>query len=355
MEGEAGSRGMRADEKITMISNGHGPVTDDKASGMFGIFGQCAQIQKVFSTIRKVGPSDISVLVIGESGTGKELVARAIHALSLRNSGPFISINCGAIPDNLLEAELFGHEKGAFTGAHVQVMGKVEYADNGTFFLDEIGELPLSLQVKLLRFLQERTIQRVGGREDILVNTRIIAATNVDVMKAVREKTFREDLYYRLGVMVLHLPPLRERGEDIMLLANMFLTRFAERIGRKEKGLSKQAQEFINNYKWPGNIRELENRIQRAVIMSELPLIEIHDLGFTDDERCSKAVYMRGETLKAVKNKVEKDFVMNVIDRHKGNMTRIAEDLGVSRQTLYDLIKKHGIASCVGTRTVREK
>ncbi|MDA8090458.1 MAG: sigma 54-interacting transcriptional regulator [Nitrospiraceae bacterium] len=193
-----------------------------KSSGMFGMSGQCAGLQKVFSAIRKIGPSDISVLIIGESGTGKELAARAIHAMSQRSGGPFVSINCGAIPDNLLETELFGHEKGAFTGAHAQVMGKVEYADKGSFFLDEIGELPAGLQVKLLRFLQERTIQRIGGREDIAVDTRIIAATNADIMKAVREKTFREDLYYRLGVMVLNLPPLRERGDDVMLLANLF-------------------------------------------------------------------------------------------------------------------------------------
>ncbi len=325
-------------------------------SGMFGMCGQCPEIQKVFSTIRKVGPSDISVLIIGESGTGKELVAKAIHALSLRNKGPFISINCGAIPDNLLEAELFGHEKGAFTGAHAQVMGKAEYADNGTFFLDEIGELPSSLQVKLLRFLQERTIQRVGGREDIHVNTRIIAATNADITKAVQEKTFREDLYYRLGVMVLNLPPLRERGDDIMLLANLFLIKFAGQSGKKVKGLSKQARELIMSYSWPGNIRELENRMQRAVIMSDSPVIDIHDLGFTGNERHSPGMAgARGATLKAVKNKVEKDFITEVIDRHKGNMARVAEELGISRPTLYDLIKKHGIAGQAGIRTAGGK
>ncbi|MDA8091189.1 MAG: PEP-CTERM-box response regulator transcription factor [Nitrospiraceae bacterium] len=326
-----------------------------KASDMFGMAGQCAEIQKVFSTIRKVGPSDISVLIIGESGTGKELVARAIHALSPRNRKPFISINCGAIPDNLLESELFGHEKGAFTGAHAQVMGKVEYADKGTFFLDEIGELPANLQVKLLRFLQERIIQRVGGREDIHVDTRIVAATNLDIMKAVREKTFREDLYYRLGVMVLNLPPLRERSGDIMVLANLFLLKFAGQVGKKVKGLSKQAQQFIESYNWPGNIRELENRIQRAVIMSESPVIDIHDLGFTETESHSNAFNMRGKSLKAVKNKVEKDLVIDVIDRHKGNMARIAEELGVSRPTLYDLIKKHGIGGQQGSATVEGK
>ncbi|MDA8091636.1 MAG: PEP-CTERM-box response regulator transcription factor [Nitrospiraceae bacterium] len=327
---------------------------DMKGSGMLGLMGECQDMQRVFSTIRKIGPSDVSVLVIGESGTGKELVARAIHAMSMRKSGPFISINCGAIPDNLLESELFGHEKGAFTGAHSQLQGKVEYAEKGTLFLDEIGELPAKLQVKLLRFLQERTIQRLGGREDIHVDTRILAATNIDIQKAISEKTFREDLYYRLGVLTLKLPPLRERGSDIMLLTNLFVIKFSQQFGKKVEGLSRQAQQEIEAYDWPGNVRELENRLQRAVIMADSKIIDIHDLGFAAAVGSPKKANWDGVTLKEAKGQVEKEFIINAINKWGGNLAKTAEELGVTRPTLYDLIKKHGVSGQTGGRAAEE-
>ena len=233
-------------------------------AGMHGIFGQCPQMEGVFATIRKVSSVDVPVLILGESGTGKEMVARAIHDSSLRKGGAFIPINCGAIPENLLEAELFGHEKGAFTGAHTRVQGKVEYADGGTLFLDEIGEMPPLLQVKLLRFLQEQVFQRVGGREDVRVNARIVAATNTDIEACIASGAFREDLYYRLGVVVIQLPPLRERGDDILLLANLFLRRYATEYKKKIRCFSTEALAHLRNYAWPGNVRELENKVKRA-------------------------------------------------------------------------------------------
>ncbi|MDA8171003.1 MAG: PEP-CTERM-box response regulator transcription factor [Nitrospiraceae bacterium] len=310
----------------------------------FGIAGQCEAIQRVFSTIRKIGSSDVSVLIMGESGTGKELVAKAIHAMSLRKDGPFVSVNCGAIPENLLESEFFGYEKGAFTGAQAQTQGKVEYASKGTLFLDEIGELPTNLQVKLLRFLQERTMQRIGGREDIHVDARILAATNIDMAKSISDGSFREDLYYRIGVITITLPPLREREDDILLLTNLFLMRFAEMFKKRIKGLSAQAREFVESYNWPGNVRELENRLQRAVIMAESPLLEINDLGFADGEKLAAATQSwNGMTLKEAKNSIEQHIIASAIGKFRGNIAKTAVELGVSRPTLYDLMKKHGI------------
>ncbi|HEY6010637.1 MAG TPA: sigma 54-interacting transcriptional regulator, partial [Nitrospirota bacterium] len=284
-----------------------------------------------------------SVLIQGESGTGKELVARAIHAMSLRKDGPFIPINCGAIPEALLEAELFGHEKGSFTGAHAQVQGKVEYAQNGTLFLDEIGELPALLQVKLLRFLQDKTIQRVGGREDIALNTRILAATNKDLLKETKEGKFREDLYYRLGVVLIKVPPLRERKGDLAVLATYFLKRYGDMYSKRVRGFSAAALNGMEIYDWPGNIRELENKIQRAIILTEGPMVSPQDLGF-DPSTEDKAV---GEpairTLKEAKERVEKEMVVLALDKHAGNIAKAAEELGTSRPTLYDIMKKHGL------------
>ena len=234
-----------------------------------GMLGTCGKMQEVFSVIRKVATTDAPVLIMGESGTGKELVARAMHRLSVRQANPFIVINCGAIPENLLESELFGHEKGAFTGAHIQRKGRFEMAEGGTLFLDEIGELPLTLQVKLLRFLQERVVERVGGREQIEVDTRVVAATNRDLKEAMKDGSFREDLYFRLGVILISLPPLREREGDVILLAKAFLERYADENRKKIKGFTDQAIDAIEQYAWPGNVRELENRIKRAVIMAE--------------------------------------------------------------------------------------
>jgi two-component system, NtrC family, response regulator len=314
------------------------------AEGMEGIFGQCPEMLEVFSTIRKVASCDVPVLILGESGTGKELVARAVHGDSLRKKGPFVPINCGAIPENLLESELFGHEKGAFTGAQARVQGKVEYAGQGTLFLDEIGELPPALQVKLLRFLQEKLIQRVGGREDIEVDARVVSATNVDISKAIEEGAFREDLYYRIGVISISLPPLRKRGDDIVLLANLFLRRFSEGFKKKIRGFSLASLESLQSYEWPGNVRELENKVKRAVIMSESAIIEPQDLGFAEPAAEGSEFKFEGLTLKEAKDRLERNLVISAIENQEGNMVKAAEALGVSRPTIYDLMKKHKLS-----------
>ncbi len=317
-------------------------------ASMEGLFGQCPPMEEIFSIIRKVGSIDVPILVLGESGTGKELVARAIHENSLRKKGPFIPINCGAIPENLLEAELFGHEKGSFTGAQARVQGKVEFAHGGTLFLDEIGDMPLLLQVKLLRFLQEKVIQRVGGREDIEVDARIVAATNLDIDEAIKNGHFREDLYYRIGVVTAKLPPLRERGDDIAMLANLFMRRFAHEYKRRVKCFSVASLRVLNTYEWPGNIRELENRIKRAVVMTETQTIEPHDLGFTANDMSDDqdnpphyGVDVGGMNLKEARAAVEKSLLGEALAATQGNVMKAAESLGVSRPTLYDLMKKH--------------
>ncbi|HEX9020239.1 MAG TPA: PEP-CTERM-box response regulator transcription factor [Nitrospirota bacterium] len=312
-----------------------------------GMIGQCKEMQSVFSTIRKIASSDASVLILGESGTGKELVARSIHDMSLRKDGPFVPINCGAIPETLLESELFGHERGAFTGAHAQVQGKVEYAQNGTLFLDEIGELPPPLQVKLLRFLQDKTIQRVGGRESIPLNTRVLAATNKDLLKETKEGRFREDLYYRLGVVLITVPPLKERAGDIVILASYFLKKYGDSYNKRLRGFSAGALESLEAYEWPGNIRELENKIQRAILLSEAPLITPKDLGFDAMPMRRGAEDQEVRTLKDAKDRVEKELVALALDKHCGNVAKAAEALGISRPTLYDIMKKHGLFNSI--------
>ncbi len=317
---------------------------EDEDLGYLGIFGQSPEMLEVFATIRKVASSDVPVLILGESGTGKEMVARALHRESLRRDGPFIPINCGAIPENLLEAELFGHEKGAFTGAQARVQGKVEYADKGTLFLDEIGELSTMLQVKLLRFLQDQVIQRVGGREDIQVDTRIVVATNADIGKAIEDGSFREDLYYRIGVITLSLPPLRQRGEDVILLATLFQRRFNEVSRKRVRGFSAAALEALRVYDWPGNVRELENKVKRAVIMAEGPMLEAKDLGLAPAAGTPAGIAnVAGLTLREARDQVERELLATVLERQEGNVVRAAEELGVSRPTLYDLMKKHNL------------
>lgn len=314
-----------------------------QCTGLGGLVGHSPRMQEVFATIRKVASSSVPVLITGESGTGKELVAQAIHGLSVSKAGPFVPINCGAIPENLLESELFGHEKGAFSGAHIRVQGKVEFAHRGTLFLDEIGELPLNLQVKLLRFLQEKTIQRVGGREDINVDARIIAATNRDIVQETQAGTFREDLYYRIAVIHISLPPLRERGDDIMLLANIFLQRFAKGFGKKIRRFSPDAIRLLESYEWPGNVRELENRVQRAVIMSDASLLEAQALGLDRKQAKDTLMPMAGMTLREARERVERDTIQGAITSQRGNMAKAAEVLGISRPTLYDLAKKYAL------------
>lgn len=311
-----------------------------------GMLGQCPEMQTLFSNIKKVAPSNISVFISGENGTGKELVARAIHDTGTRKSGPFIAINCGAIPENLLESELFGHEKGAFTGAHATVQGKLQYANKGTLFLDEIGELPVNLQVKLLRFLQEGVIQRVGGRQDIPVNARVVCATNIDITQAIKQGKFREDLYYRVSVISINLPPLRERGDDILLLAHYYLSMFNKEYHKNIRRFSVAAVNFLTGYKWPGNVRELRNRVQRAVIMSESASLEPADLGYEEEEisvPVEESLPVETFNLKDARERIEQKLIAAAIDQHNGNIGKAAETLGVSRPTLYDLMKKHGM------------
>jgi two-component system NtrC family response regulator len=302
------------------------------------MLGRSPQMEEVFVAVRKVASTEVSVLIAGESGTGKELVARAIHQNSNRCNGPFVVINCGAIPENLLESELFGHEKGSFTGAHMQRRGLIEMAQGGTLFLDEIGELPPNLQVKLLRFLQEQTIDRVGGRIPIHIDARVLAATNQDLKKAVAEGRYREDLYFRLGVITVFLPPLREREGDLMLLANAFLQRYTLETKKKITGFTQSAVRAMNQYSWPGNIRELENRVKRAVVMTEGVKINPLDL----ELETTKGKYY-GLNLKEAREAVEKELILKALHRNKGKITQTADELGISRPTLYELMEKHGI------------
>lgn len=308
-----------------------------------GIVGACAAMRGVLGLIDKVATSDVPILISGESGTGKELVARAIHFKSLRRHGPMICINCGAIPENLIESELFGHEKGAFTGAASMVRGKVEYASDGTLFLDEIGELPVNLQVKLLRFLQEMVIQRVGGRKDIPVNVRIIAATNIDIAAAIAQGRFREDLYYRIGVVNIHLPPLREREDDVRILAEYFLDRIARDLGKTLAGFTPDALACLNTYGWPGNIRELENKLRRAVLLADSTLLTAEEMGFGESDYALNGFGLTDKTLKEARAMLEKKMVLAALAKYEGNIVKASEALGISRPTMYDLLKKHEI------------
>lgn len=300
-----------------------------------GILGSSSEMLRLFVTIKKLAKAQAPVLILGESGTGKEVVARAIHEQSKRKKKPFIAINCSAIPENLIESELFGHEKGSFTGAHAQRDGLIESADGGTLFLDEIGDLPATVQVKLLRFLQEKYVQRVGGREEREVDTRIIAATNVDLKRVIAEGTFREDLYFRLAVVVCQLPPLRERGGDILLLAKEFLKRFSVENSRKGLSFTPEAQRILCAYPWPGNVRELQNRVQRSVIMADGKRISSDDL-----ELAELAESMPPLTLREARENVEREVVTRALQKYSGKITAAAAELGVSRPTLYELMEK---------------
>jgi len=302
------------------------------------MIGTSSQMQGVFSFIRKVAGTSAPVLLLGESGTGKEMAALAIHRRSPRKDGPFIAINCNAIPENLLESELFGHEKGSFTGAHMQRKGLIETAAGGSLFLDEIGELPATIQVKLLRFLQEQRFQRVGGRQEIQSDARVIAATNVDLKNAIAENKFREDLYFRLAVVVIKLPALRERGDDTSVLAREFLQRYAVQNGKANLTFSPEALRAINCHPWPGNVRELQNRVKRAVIMADARRLTEGDLELSD-VRDGPA----GMTLKEARENVEKELVLQTLQRHLGRISSAALELGISRPTLYELMEKLGI------------
>ena len=303
------------------------------------MLGASPQMQAVFDFTRKVAPTNAPVLILGESGTGKEMVAQALHRQSAQKNGPFVAINCNTIPENLLESELFGHEKGAFTGAHTQRKGHIETAAGGTLFLDEIGELPASVQVKLLRFLQEKCFQRVGGRQEIQSDVRVLAATNRNLQEHVASGKFREDLYFRLAVVVVKLPLLRERGDDIVLLAEAFLHNYSVEHAKPGLTFAPDALSVLNLHRWAGNVRELQNRVRRAVIMADGKRVTARDLELTDTLST-----LPPQTLKEAREGVERDIVQEALRRHKGRITPAALELGVSRPTLYELMEKLGIA-----------
>jgi len=300
-----------------------------------GIIGNCSQMQHIFSAIRRVAPTNSTVLLQGETGTGKELIARAIHQQSFRKEGPFIAINCAAIPDTLLESELFGYEKGSFTGAYKRKLGNIELAQAGTLFLDEVAELPLPLQSKILRFLQASEIQRLGGKEKIKADVRIIAASNRDLREAVEMGSFRKDLYYRLKLIVIELPPLRDRGNDILLLADHFLKRTNK--GLRMKRFTSGAKKALLQYGWPGNIRELQHKIESAAIMSPSNFISRNDLEFEREDIYSKF------PLRKAKKLLEGEYVARALKKSKGNITWAAKEIGVDRKSLRRLMMRYGI------------
>jgi two-component system NtrC family response regulator len=303
------------------------------------LVGESEAMRKVYGLIQRVAATDVTVLVLGENGTGKELVANAIHEAGPRREQPFVPINCGAIPETLLESELFGHERGAFTDAHRAREGKFELADHGTLFLDEIGDVPPHLQVKLLRFLQEHKVERIGGRQPVRVDTRVVAATNRDLKAMISTGRFREDLYYRLGVITIQVPALRERGDDLRLLAEYFLEFYGRQHKRRLKGFTQAALRAILAHGWPGNVRELENRVQRAVILSVDAYLRPEDLELESAGGSTEPL----PTLQAARDEAERRVLTDALTRNAGNVTRAARDIDVSRPTLHDLLKKHGL------------
>jgi two-component system NtrC family response regulator len=307
------------------------------AGGFEGMLGTSPRMQEAFASIRKVATVDAPVLLTGESGTGKEIAARAIHRLSARAAGPFVPINCAAIPETLLESELFGHEKGAFTGAHAQRRGRIETAHGGTLFLDEIGELPTALQVKLLRFLQDRRVERLGGRGSIAVDARVVTATNADLAALMAEGRFREDLFYRIGVVSIALPPLRDREDDVVVIADALLRGYAAEAGKKIAGFSKDATAAMRAHAWPGNVRELENRVRRAAVMAEGSKLTAADLELAGSAGASR------QGLRELRAGLERDTIRAALKRNRGNVSQTATELGISRPTLYSLLAKFGI------------
>jgi two-component system NtrC family response regulator len=301
---------------------------------------------QICRSIEKIAPSDLTVLLTGESGTGKEVLARALHKLSRRASKPFVPINCGAIPETLLESELFGYERGAFTGAVKQTLGKIEVAQHGTIFLDEIGDVPLPLQVKLLRFLQERVIERVGGRKEIPVDVRVVCATNHDLPEMVRSGKFREDLYYRLNEVTIRIPALREREGDPLVLAHHFLNQFKAQQTRAVRGFNPDARKLIANYAWPGNVRELQNRVRRAMLMTDRNLITVADLDLPEDAEAQSAKSWP-LTLREARHSAEQHAVKAALAAADGNISEAARILGISRPTLYDLTRTYGLRAVI--------
>jgi two-component system, NtrC family, response regulator len=306
-------------------------------SPIAGIVGASPQMLKVLRDVERIAKTDIAVLLLGESGTGKELLAHAVHRLGVRAPKPFVAINCAAIPETLLESELFGHEKGAFTGAIKQNIGKIESAHQGTLFLDEIGDIPLSMQVKLLRFLEDRVIERVGGRQQLKIDVRILCATNQDLKKLIQEGRFREDLFYRINEITLNIPPLREREGDAVVLANYFLKKYQAQFSRSLKGFSREAIAAIHQHPWRGNVRELENRVKRAAVMAEGPHVAPADLDLAVPE--TKLVL----NLREARRRAEHETITLALAQADSNISEAARSLGVSRPTLYELLQEHGI------------
>ncbi len=311
------------------------------------IIGISRPMVKLLETVAQVAPSEATVLITGESGTGKELIAGAIHFNSSRKHGPFIKINCAALTETLLESELFGHEKGAFTGAHRRKEGKFKLADKGSLFLDEVSEMPLSMQVKLLRVLQEKEFTRVGGEEVINIDVRVIAATNKDLTVEMRHGRFREDLFYRLNVVALHVPPLRERGDDIPILAQHFLEVFAKKNNKPLKGFTPQAMDRMVRYDWPGNVRELMNAVERAVVLSRFEYVDVQDLPLAiQDVGNDEAITRLSPSIPAglPLDEVEKATIIKTLEQTGGNKSEAARRLGITRKTLHKKLKKYGLA-----------
>jgi two-component system response regulator AtoC len=322
---------------------------EPSASGLVpGIIGKSKRLTAIFQTVRKIADYKSTVLLLGESGTGKELVARAIHDTSVRAKGPFVAVNCGAIPETLLESELFGHAKGAFTDATRNKRGIIEEANGGTLFLDEIGELPLQLQVKLLRFLQEDEIRRVGENKGMTVDVRVVAATARDLQQMVAEGEFREDLFYRLNVLLLTIPPLRERKDDIPLLVDHFLVRYGERLGRKDMSVSREALKVLMDYNWPGNVRELENTIERAMVLNEGDRIEVEGLPerLTREPEATPQALAFGDDLsiKRAVRTIERELIKRALEKTSGNRTRAAELLEISHRALLYKLKEYDLS-----------
>lgn len=329
-----GTRLYQIEQENRRLQSGHGE------SALHGLIASSPEMLKVCRTVEKLAPTDVSTLILGESGTGKEVLVKALHDLSDRSEKRLVAINCAAIPEALLESELFGYEKGAFTGAAKTTQGKIEVADGGILFLDEVGDLPLALQAKLLRFLQERVIERIGGRSEIPVDVRVICATHRDLPELIQSGDFREDLFYRINEATIKVPPLRERQGDNLLLARALLERFATQLKRPIKGFTPQAIEAIEAYEWPGNVRELENRVKRAVIMADGNQISLDDLELPS---LAEGGDQEPFNLREVREKAESRAILRALARTDGNVSKTSELLGVTRPTLYNLMKKYGV------------
>jgi len=339
-------RGTRLDAENVLLRR----QVERSYSSFENIIGASPPMRRVFDTIARIAESPVDVLILGPTGTGKELIARAIHRRSTRANKPFVPVDCGAIPDNLIESELFGHERGAFTGADSRRIGLLEFADGGTIFLDELGELPLTLQAKLLRALQERKIRRVGGREELDVDLRVVAATSRDLDAMIRNGQFRQDLYYRINVVRIELPPLRDRGDDLGLLAEYFMNKHSRELGRTMTSLSSEAYQVLKNYPWPGNVRELQNVIRRALAMTKGNKLEVDDL--PDD--VVTAAGIRGDAANGAPQgyfqmrddyvaRFERQYLSDLLTRHKGDVPAAATEAKLPRGTLYRLLKNHGL------------